>query len=86
MTPNSIQFWPLLVQTFGSIGAIIISLAALIILISSIMTPLSVWRLHRKSDRIDDHLTELKATQNRQQQVERLQRDRERKRPPRRRR
>lgn len=85
MTQHAMQFWSSMVQTFGTIGAVVILLAALIVLISSLITPLWVRRLYRQNDRIENLIVELKGVQNRQQQVERLQRDRERRRPRRRR-
>ena len=85
MTQNPMPFWSLMVQTFGSVGAVVILLAALIVLISSLVTPWSIRRLRRQNDRIETLLDELKAGQNRQHQVDRLQRDREHRRPRRRR-
>ncbi len=78
-------FEPWLVQTFGSIEAIIVLVIAVIIGLSWIMTPVYVWRLYRKSTTIETMLVALTGTQSRRQQVERLQRDKERKKPRRRR-
>ena len=85
MTQHPLQFWSSMVQTFGTIGAVVILLAALVVLISSLVTPWSVRRLYRQNNRLENLIVELKGVQNRQQQVDRLQRDRERRRPRRRR-
>ena len=79
MTQNALPVWLWLVQTFGSIGAIIVLVIAVVIGLSWIMTHVYVWRLYRKSTMIENMLIELTGTQSRRQQVERLQRDRERK-------
>ncbi len=85
MTQNALPVWLWLVQTFGTIGAIIVLVIAVVIGLSWIMTPVYVWRLYRKSTIIENMLVALTGTQSRRQQVERLQRDRERKKPRRRR-
>ncbi len=85
MTQNAITAWLWLVQTFGSIGAVIVLVIAVGIGLSWIMTPVYAWRLYRKSTMIENMLVALTGTQSRRQQVERLQRDRERKKPRRRR-
>ena len=85
MTQNALPVWLWLVQTFGSIGAIIVLVIAVVIGLSWIMTPVYIWRLFRKSTTIENMLVELTGAQSRRKQVERLQRDRERKKPPRRR-
>ena len=85
MMQNAIQAWLWLVQTLGSIGAVIVLVIAVGIGLSWIMTPVYVWRLSRKSTIIENMLIALTGTQSRRQQVERLQRDRERKKPRRRR-
>jgi Tfp pilus assembly protein PilN len=85
MTQYTMPFWSPMVQTFGTVGTIVILLAALIVLISSLVTPLFVRRLYRQNSRIETLMSELKAAHNRQQQVDRLQRDRESRRPRRRR-
>ena len=79
MTQNALPVWLWLVQTFGSIGAILVLVLAVGIGLSWIMTPVYVWRLSRKSTIIENMLVALTGTQSRRQQVERLQRDRERK-------
>ncbi len=85
MTHNALPVWLWLVQTFGSIGAILVLVLAVVIVLSWIMTPVYVWRLYRKSTIIENMLVELTGAQSRRKQVERLQRDRERKKPRRRR-
>ena len=84
MTQNALPVWLWLVQTFGSIGAVIVLGIAVVIGLSWIMTPVYVWRLYRKSTIIENMLVELTGAQSRRKQVERLQRDRERKKPRRR--
>ncbi len=84
MTQNTLPVWLWLVQTFGSIGAVIVLGIAVVIGLSWIMTPVYVWRLYRKSTIIENMLVELTGAQSRRKQVERLQRDRERKKPRRR--
>jgi hypothetical protein len=78
MTQSVTHFWPWSVQMFGSIGTIIILLVAMITVISSVLTLVYVWRLNDKIDRMALSLMEFSATQTRQQQVERIQRDRDR--------
>jgi len=87
MTQSVTHFWPWSVQMFGHIGAIIVLLVAMITVISEVLTLVYVWLLNAKINRMALSLTEFNATQNRQQQVERIQRDRnqDRKRPRRRR-
>ena len=87
MTQSVTHFWPWSVQMFGHTGAIIVLLVAMITVISEVLTLVYVWRLHAKINSMALSLTEFTATQNRQQQVERIQRDRSRnpKRPRRRR-
>ena len=73
-----------LVHEFGVAGA----LASYLLLLSWIVTPVLLALLYRKSLALQRHLAELSdriAVQNRQQQVERLKRDGERKKPGRRR-
>jgi hypothetical protein len=86
MTQNAPLIWAWLVQTFGSNGAIAVSILAALFGLSWIITPIYVWRIYRLSAAIENLLMELSATQSRQHQVERIQQDRERKRPRRRRR
>ena len=88
MTQSLGQLWAWLSQTFGIVGALIFLLVALFVCLGWLLTPVYVWRLHRKSLRVEQALFELRdrsAAQSRQQQVERLQRDKGRQ-PPRRRR
>lgn len=86
MTQSAPLIWPWLVQTFGTNGAIAVLILAVLFGLSWIITPVLVWRIYRKSAAIETMLEELGAAQSRQHQVERIQQDRERKRPPRRRR
>jgi hypothetical protein len=86
MTQSAPLIWPWLVQTFGTNGAIAVSILVALFGLSWIITPVLVWRIYRKSAIIETMLEELSAAQNRQHQVERIQQDRERKRPRRRRR
>jgi hypothetical protein len=72
------QLWFWLSQTFGIPGALIFLLVALFICLGWLLTPVYVWRLYRKSRHVEQALFELRdrsAAQSRQQQVERLQRD-----------
>ena len=87
MMQSVTHLWPWSVQMFGNIGAIIALMVAMIIVISAVLTLVYVWRLNDKVNRMALSLTEFSASQARQQQVERLQRDRnrDRKRPRRRR-
>ena len=84
MTQSAPLIWPWLVQTFGTNGAIAVLILAVLFGLSWIITPVLVWRIYRKSAVIETMLEELGAAQSRQHQVERIQQDRERKRPPRR--
>jgi len=86
MTQSAPLIWPWLVQTFGTNGALAVLILAVLFGLSWIITPVLVWRIYRKSAVIETMLEELGAAQSRQHQVERIQQDRERKRPPRRRR
>jgi hypothetical protein len=85
MTQSVTHFWPWSVQMFGNAGAILVLLVAMITVISAVLTLFYVWRLNVKIDNIALSLTEFNANQSRQQQMERLQHDRNRKRPRRRR-
>lgn len=85
MTQSATHFWPWLVQMFGDIGALLVLLVVAITVLSTILTLVYVWQLNRKLNSIEHSLTEFTATQSRQQQVERLQRDRGRRNPRRRR-
>ncbi len=87
MTQSVTALRPWLVQMFGNAGAIIVLLVAMMTVISAVLTLVYVWRLNDKVNRMSLSLMEFSATQTRQQQAERLQRDRHRdpKRPRRRR-
>ena len=87
MMQSVTQLWPWSVEMFGNIGAIAALMAAMIIVFSAVLTLVYVWRLNDKVNRMALSLTEFSASQSRQQQVERLQRDRtrDRKKPRRRR-
>jgi hypothetical protein len=88
MTQSLGQLWVWLSQTFGIAGALVLLLVALFVCLGWLLTPVYVWRLYRKSLHLEGILVELRdrsAAQGRQQQVERLQRDKGRQ-PPRRRR
>jgi hypothetical protein len=87
MTQSVTSFWPWSVQMFGNTGAILVLLVATITVLSAVLTLIYVWRLNVKINSVVLSLTEFTASQHRQQQVERLQRDqdRDRKRPRRRR-
>jgi hypothetical protein len=79
-----LPFWPWLVQKFGVPGALV----AYLMLLCWLVTPVLLALLYRKSLACARHLDDLSnriATQNRQQQVERLKRDGERRRTGRRR-
>jgi hypothetical protein len=78
MTQSVTHFWPWSVQMFGSIGTIIVLLVAMITVISSVLTLVYVWRPNDKINRMALSLMEFSATQTRQQQLERIQRDRDR--------
>jgi hypothetical protein len=78
MTQSVTHFWPWSVQMFGNAGAIIVLLVAMMTVVSAVLTLIYVWRLHDKINRMSLSLMEFSATQTRQQQVERLQRDRNR--------
>jgi hypothetical protein len=70
---------------FGNAGAILVLLVAMITVISAVLTLFYVWRLNVKINNMALSLTEFNANQSRQQQMERMQHDRNRKRPRRRR-
>ena len=79
-----LPLWLWLVHEFGVAGA----LASYLLLLSWIVTPVLLALLYRKSLALQRHLVELSdrfALQNRQQQVERLKRDGNRRKPGRRR-
>ena len=88
MTQGFNQFWPWLLQTFGMLGTLLIIFCTLLLCLAWIVTPVGIWLLYSKVRTLEQYLIELRdrtATQGRQQQVERLQRDRVRKKPNRRR-
>lgn len=85
MTESLVHFWSWLVQFFGPIGATLILIIAAIVTLSGCLIPFYVQLLHRRIKQIEQQLAEVTATQNRQHQVDRLQCDRARKRPRRRR-
>jgi hypothetical protein len=75
-------------QNFGLLGTLLVSFLAVLLCLAWLVTPIGVWLLYRRSYLLEQRLLELQertASQNRQQQVERIQRDRVRKKPPRRR-
>jgi hypothetical protein len=81
---TSLPLWLWLVQEFGVAGALV----SYLLLLSWVVTPVLLALLYRKSLALQRHFVELSdrlALQNRQQQVERLKRDGDRKRPGRRR-
>ena len=79
-----LPFWPWLVHRFGVSGALL----SYVIMLSWIVAPVLLALLYRKSLTLERRIVELGeriATQNRQQQVERLKRDGDRRKPGRRR-
>ena len=77
-----------LLQTFGTPGTLFLLLLVLLLCLTWCVTPVGLWLLYRKSRAIERSLVELQsrtAAQGRQQQVERLQRDKIRHNPRRRR-
>jgi hypothetical protein len=82
------QLWPGILQTFGPLGTLLLLLVVLLLCLAWCVTPIGIWLLYRKSRTIERYLLELHsrtAAHGRQQQVERLQRDRTRHNPRRRR-
>jgi hypothetical protein len=82
------RFWLWMLQTFGMAGTMLVLCLVLLLCLVWCITPVGVWLLYRKSRTLEQYLLELRewtGSQNRQQQVDRLQRDRGRKKPPRRR-
>ena len=80
--------WTGLLQTFGLLGAILLIVLALLLCLAWLMTPIGLGSLYRKTKGLEQQLTEVHdrlAGMSRQQQVDRLRRDRVRKRPTRRR-
>ena len=87
MTQSLVQFWHDGVQPLGSIGAILVVLVLMVMGVSSILTPVWVWRLYRKTRLMETRLAEQMGALSRQQLVARLEHDRTHKKPrPRRRR
>ena len=79
-----LPFWLWLVRRFGVSGALL----SYVMILSWLVTPVLLALLCRKSLALERRIAELGeriATQNRQQQVERLKRDGDRRRPGRRR-
>jgi len=79
-----LPFWSWLVDRFGVSGAVL----SYVMMLSWITAPILLALLYRKSLTLEHRLAELGeriATQNRQQQVERLKRDGDRRKPGRRR-
>jgi hypothetical protein len=73
--------WQWLVSTCGSAGAVLIVLLVLGIMVGWLATPVAVWLLYRRGRVLNRQVAELRtfqATLSRKQNVERLQRDRER--------
>lgn len=87
MTQSVTHFWPWSVQMFGNTGTILVLLVAMITVISVVLTLIYIWRLNVKINSVALSLAEFTAAHSRQQQLERIQRDRQRdrKRPRRRR-
>ena len=79
-----LPLWPWLVHRFGVSGALL----SYVMMLSWIVTPVLLALLYRKSLALERRIVELGeriATQNRQQQVGRLKRDGDRRKPGRRR-
>ena len=75
-----LPLWPWLVHRFGVTGALL----SYLIMLSWIVTPVLLALLYRKSLALQRHLIDLSdrlGAQQRQQQVERLKRDGDRKKP-----
>ena len=82
---TALPLWPWLVHRFGVAGALV----SYLMMLSWIVTPVLLALLYRKSLALQRHLVDLSdrlGTQQRQQQVERLKRDGDRKPKPGRRR
>jgi hypothetical protein len=91
-TPDTVynlqHVWFWMLQTFGLPGTWLVLCLVLLLCLTWLITPVGVWLLYRRSGRLEQHVLELRertASRSRQQQVERLQRDSVRKKPPRRR-
>jgi len=77
---TELPLWPWLVHRFGVAGALV----SYLLLLSWIVTPVLLVLLYRKSLALQRHLVNLSdrlGAQQRQQQVERLKRDGDRKKP-----
>ena len=75
-----LPLWPWLVHRFGVAGALV----SYLMILSWIVTPVLLALLYRKSLALQRHLVDLAdrlGAQQRQQQVERLKRDGDRKKP-----
>ena len=75
-----LPLWPWLVHRFGVAGALV----SYLMMLSWIVTPVLLALLYRKSLALQRHLVDLSdrfGAQQRQQQVERLKRDGDRKKP-----
>jgi hypothetical protein len=82
------QFWLWMLQTFGMSGTLLVLCLAFLLCVAWLITPIGVWLLYRQGRRLAQQMVELQewtASQNRQQQVNRIQRDRVRKKTNRRR-
>lgn len=72
------QIWLQLQQTFGLPGALGVLLVVGLCILAWVVMAAGMWGLYRRSRRIEAALLELQgqlATQNRRQQVDRLQHD-----------
>ena len=77
---TDLPLWPWLVDRFGVTGALV----SYVMLLSWIVTPVLLALIYRKSLALQRHLVELSdrlAVQQRQQQVDRLKRDGDRRKP-----
>jgi hypothetical protein len=88
MTQHLDQLWLWMHQTFGMLGVLCIVFFVLLLCFAWFITPIGVWLLYRQGRLLERHLAELRdrtASLSRQQQVERIKRDRVRRKPGRRR-
>ena len=77
---TELPLWPWLVHRFGVAGALV----SYLLMLSWIVTPVLLALLYRKNLALQRHLVDLSdrlGAQQRQQQVERLKRDGDRKKP-----
>ncbi len=82
------QLWPWMLQTFGVLGTMGVLFVILVLGCSWVLTPIGLWRLYRKGRVLEQQVAEVEertAALSRQQQVQRLRRDKGRRRSPRRR-